>query len=120
MSGHAAGDSPAGGPQLAATAGRIRERLAELGRIGGEPGGGVTRLAYSEVEREAHRRFSAWASADGGSCHIDLAGNSVAVFHEGTPYFLIGSHLDTVVHGGRYDGAAGVVAALEVGGAVGD
>lgn len=95
------------------TAQRVRERLSELARIGGEPGGGVTRLAYTETEREAHRGFCAWASAAGASCHTDAAGNSVAVFQEGTPYFLIGSHLDTVVHGGRYDGAAGVVGALE-------
>ena len=107
----------AGAPRAvagAATAERVRERLSELAVIGAEPGGGVTRLAYTETEREAHRRFCAWAQAGGASCHVDPAGNSVAVFREGTPYFLIGSHLDTVLHGGRYDGAAGVVAALEV------
>lgn len=112
----------AGEPRPAAEARaveRVRERLAELALIGGEPGGGVTRLAYTEPEREAHRRFCAWAEAGGASCHVDPAGNSVAVFRDGTPYFLIGSHLDTVLHGGRYDGAAGVVAALEVAQAVG-
>jgi allantoate deiminase len=51
---------------------------------------------------------------------VDGAGNSVAVFRDGAPYFLIGSHLDTVLHGGRYDGAAGVIAALEVAQAVGE
>jgi allantoate deiminase/N-carbamoyl-L-amino-acid hydrolase len=102
-----------------ASAVRIRERLAELAAIGGETGGGVTRLAYTEIEREAHGQFAAWARGDGASLSVDAAGNSVAVFQEGTPYFLIGSHLDTVVHGGRYDGAAGVVAALEVGASVG-
>jgi allantoate deiminase len=106
-------------PLADATASRVRARLAELAMIGGEPGGGVTRLAYTEIEREAHRRFSAWASADGASSHVDPAGNSIAVFGGGTPYFLIGSHLDTVLHGGRYDGTAGVVAALEVGRQVG-
>src|SRR5205823_6241873 len=58
-------------------------------------------------------RFGEWATVEGASCHIDPAGNTVAIFRDGAPYFLIGSHLDTVVHGGRYDGAAGVVAALE-------
>ena len=105
-----AGDGSPGG----AVAGRVRERLAELALIGGEENGGVTRLAYTETEREAHRRFCSWAAASGASCEVDPAGNSIAVFREGTPYFLLGSHLDTVVHGGRYDGAAGVVAALEV------
>lgn len=99
---------------------RVRKRLAELAQIGGEAAGGVTRLAYSEAEREAHRHFCAWAREAGASCEVDPAGNSVAVFREGAPYFLAGSHLDTVLHGGRYDGAAGVVAALEVAQAVGE
>ena len=98
---------------------RVRSRLASLALIGGEPDGGVTRLAYTEAERDAHRRFADWALEGGASCHVDDAGNTVAVFRSGTPYFLIGSHLDTVVHGGRYDGAAGVVAGLEVAEAVG-
>ncbi len=93
---------------------RIRSRLAELGSIGGEGGGGVTRLAYTEPEREAHARFAEWARIDGARVDVDPAGNSIAVYREGTPYLLIGSHLDSVPHGGRYDGAAGVVAALEV------
>lgn len=100
------------------TVSRVRTRLAELALIGGEPGGGVTRLAYTESEREAHRLFADWAASSGASCTVDPAGNSVAVFREGSPYFLIGSHLDTVVRGGRYDGAAGVVGALEVADAV--
>jgi hydantoinase/carbamoylase family amidase len=102
-----------------AVAERVRARLAELAQIGDDPDGGVTRLAYSQSERQAHDRFRAWAQASGASCHVDGAGNSVAIFKEGTPYFLIGSHLDTVLHGGRYDGAAGVVAALEVAEAAG-
>jgi len=106
-------------PGAAITADRVRERLAALALIGGEPGGGVTRLAYTETEREAHRRFCDWAGDAGARCEVDPAGNSVAVFRDGSPYYLIGSHLDTVMHGGRYDGAAGVVGALEVAGAVG-
>ena len=93
---------------------RVRARLAELASIGGEPGGGVTRLAYTEDEREAHRRFAEWAVADGASVEVDLAGNSVATYRGASPYFLLGSHLDTVMHGGRFDGAAGVVGGLEV------
>lgn len=98
----------------------VRERLAELASIGRERDGGVTRLAYTEAERMAHRRFCEWAAAAGARCHVDAAGNSIAVFREGEPYFLIGSHLDTVPHGGRYDGAAGVVAGLAVAEALGD
>ncbi len=103
----------------AGAAARVRERLAELAMIGADAGGGVTRLAYTAAEREAHRRFCTWAGEGGATCQADPAGNSIAVYREGTPYFLIGSHLDTVLHGGRYDGAAGVVAALEVAEALG-
>ena len=115
MSDPAGPESPA-----AAVAERVRQRLAELATIGGEAGGGVTRLAYTEAEREAHRLFAGWARGAGAQCDVDPAGNSVAVFRAGTPYYLIGSHLDTVVQGGRYDGAAGVVAALEVAESVGE
>jgi allantoate deiminase len=112
---------PAARESRAATvADRVRERVAELALIGGEEGGGVTRLAYTEIEREAHQRFCDWARGAGARCEVDAAGNSVAVFREGKPYLLIGSHLDTVLHGGRYDGAAGVVAALEVAQTVGE
>jgi allantoate deiminase len=106
--------------RTATVADRVRERVAELALIGGEEGGGVTRLAYTEIEREAHQRFCDWARGAGARCEVDAAGNSVAVFREGKPYLLIGSHLDTVLHGGRYDGAAGVVAALEVAQTVGE
>lgn len=107
-------------PRSATIVKRVRERLAALALIGGDEDGGVTRLAYTEIEREAHRRFCDWAREARARCEVDPAGNSIAVFREGKPYFLIGSHLDSVVHGGRYDGAAGVVAALDVAEAVGD
>lgn len=107
------------GPELSepggerAIASRIRARLDDLSSIGIDPGGGITRLAYSEQERAAHERFGQWVGEDGRSVAVDGAGNSVAIYNQGTPYFLLGSHLDTVVHGGAYDGAAGVVGALE-------
>src|SRR5690348_4415671 len=114
--------SPGGSDECAPapSAWRVRDRLAELAGVGGEDGGGVTRLAYTEREREAHRLFARWAQSAEASCDVDGAGNSIAVFRAGAPYFLIGSHLDTVVRGGRYDGAAGVVGALEVAQAAGE
>lgn len=92
---------------------RIRERLSRLAEIGPDPRGGVTRLAYTEDERAAHQLFAEWVAEDGKECVVDAAGNSIATYSEGAPYFLAGSHLDTVVQGGAYDGAAGVVSALE-------
>lgn len=55
-----------GGIDLAAATARIQARLTELGAIGGDPNGGVTRLAYTPLEREAHELFARWARADGG------------------------------------------------------
>jgi hydantoinase/carbamoylase family amidase len=100
------------GDQVAVAA-RISAQLDALAKIGADPSGGVTRLAYSPSERAAHALFAEWVARDGKTVQVDAAGNSVAVYREGTPYFLLGSHLDTVVQGGSYDGAAGVVGALE-------
>ena len=99
---------------------RIRARLSQAAGIGSDPRGGVTRLAYTEEERAAHRVFAEWVAEDGQDCTTDAAGNSIATYREGTPYFLAGSHLDTVVQGGAYDGAAGVISALEAARAVAD
>lgn len=90
----------------------ISAQLAELATIGGEPDGGVTRLAYTREERLAHELFASWASDLGARVTCDSGGNTIAVLADGEPYFLLGSHLDTVAHGGRFDGAAGVVGAL--------
>jgi allantoate deiminase/N-carbamoyl-L-amino-acid hydrolase len=92
---------------------RVRERLEILARIGAERGGGVSRLAYTADERAAHETMRAWAAEDGAESGIDQAGNTVAVYAPGEPYFLLGSHLDSVVHGGGFDGTVGVLAALE-------
>jgi allantoate deiminase len=104
----------------AAVASRVRARLEELAQVGADPAGGVTRLAYSRQEREAHEVFARWAVEDGCEIEVDGAGNTIAVHTAGAPYFLVGSHLDSVVQGGLYDGAAGVVGALEAARLVGD
>lgn len=58
--------------------------------------------------------FAEWVAEDGKAVEVDAAGNSLAVYAEGTPYYLLGSHLDTVASGGRFDGAVGVVAGIEI------
>lgn len=81
--------------------------------IGSTPSGGVTRLGYTETEDAMHRRFAKLAEALGCTVSQDAVGNTYACF--GTQergYTLIGSHLDSVVEGGRYDGVAGLIAAL--------
>ena len=67
---------------------------------------------------EAHLTARAWflerAEAYGLETHVDAAGNHSAVLPADGPALLLGSHLDSVPNGGRYDGALGVVAALHV------
>lgn len=77
---------------------------------------GVTRLAYTSLERDAHAVFAEAMAALGCQVTTDPAGNTVATRagrHPG-PAVATGSHLDSVYLGGRFDGIAGVVAAMEV------
>ncbi|MEK8130394.1 Zn-dependent hydrolase [Paenibacillus filicis] len=78
---------------------------------------GMTRLAYSEIERQAVEHFAGLCRQAGMTVCIDASGNLIARRegrHPDWPAVAVGSHLDTVIQGGGYDGALGVVAALEV------
>jgi allantoate deiminase len=81
-----------------------------------EPGPGVTRLAYSALERRAHTRFAEWMAEAGCDVTVDPAGNTIATRpgRTGGPAVGTGSHLDSVYNGGRFDGIAGSMAAVEV------
>ncbi len=76
---------------------------------------GVTRPSYGPGEQMAHDLVRAEAEALGLEVATDAAGNLYATLpgrDRRAPAFVVGSHLDTVPHGGNYDGAAGVVAGL--------
>jgi allantoate deiminase len=88
---------------------RVLERLDELYAIGGGPG--ANRPGYSSAEDEAHRLASGWMTAAGLEVEVDGAGNLIG--RRGAARVWSGSHLDTVPNGGKYDGALGVVAAIE-------
>jgi allantoate deiminase len=92
---------------------RVRRRLDRLWEIGRTDAGGVTRLAYSDAENEAFdylrselpSAFETWT---------DSVGNLFATpWPDADRSVHLGSHLDTVVNGGRLDGTLGVVVALE-------
>lgn len=88
--------------------------LQEAARIGAE-GGGVSRFAWTSELAEANAWFVARLEDLGLETEIDAAGNVLGRWDEGDgTAVLIGSHLDTVPRGGRYDGALGVLAALDV------
>ena len=75
-----------------------------------------TRRAFSDEDRAARRWLSAEMDAAGLAVTVDAAGNQIgrrAGRHAGAA-LVIGSHLDTVEAGGRFDGIAGVLAGLEV------
>jgi N-carbamoyl-L-amino-acid hydrolase len=93
-------------------AGRMREDFDALAAIGATPEGGVSRPSLGEAHLEARRWFLARAGAYGLATRVDAAGNHSAVLPADGPTLLLGSHLDSVRNGGRYDGALGVVAAL--------
>jgi allantoate deiminase len=89
---------------------RISERLDSLYAIGGGPG--ANRPHASAGEDEAHELAAAWMREAGLSVEVDGAGNLVGRSGERSDIWL-GSHLDSVPRGGRFDGALGVVAAIE-------
>ncbi len=101
---------------LTINAQRLLDDLADLSRIGETPEGGVNRPAFSPANQEARAWFQAQAEAAGLHFRRDGAGNLSAALPSATPSartLLCGSHLDSVPHGGRFDGALGVLAALE-------
>ncbi|MGL5313310.1 MAG: hydantoinase/carbamoylase family amidase [Peptostreptococcaceae bacterium] len=81
--------------------------------IGVNSYGGVTRLGYTKVEDEMHEKFMVLGKEQKLHTYTDEVGNTfVANDISNKEYYLIGSHLDSVVNGGRYDGVAGVLAGL--------
>ena len=89
---------------------RVAERLDALYAIGGGPG--ANRPHPSPAEDEAHALAAGWMREAGLEVEVDVAGNLLG--YSGTrPDVWVGSHLDTVPRGGRFDGALGVVAAIE-------
>lgn len=102
--------------RLPARARRIADAVEELAGLS-EGGPGVTRLAYSPLERRAHELFASWMRTAGCTVEVDPAGNTIATrpgTRDDLPGIGTGSHLDSVYQGGRFDGIAGVVAAAEV------
>lgn len=94
-------------------AGRILDALAEA--TTDVPG--ITRVAYGPGERFAHDLVRKEAEKLGAVARTDAAGNLYLTLKGGNPdlpAIVIGSHLDSVAHGGNFDGAAGVVAGLAV------
>ncbi len=103
---------------------RLMNRIGALGRIGAftDPvtgDTGVCRLALTGADRMARDQLVAWMRALGLTVSIDAIGNIVGLRAGRGPAgetapVMLGSHIDSVATGGRYDGALGVLAGLEV------
>jgi acetylornithine deacetylase/succinyl-diaminopimelate desuccinylase-like protein len=89
---------------------RVLERLEQLYTIGGGPG--ANRPHPSHAEDEAHELAARWMREAGLDVEVDPNGNLLGRGGEGEE-FWVGSHLDTVPRGGKFDGALGVIAGLE-------
>lgn len=96
---------------------RLWSRLMRMAEIGATEKGGVCRLALSELDRQSRDLFSSWCEVAGCTVSLDAMGNMFAR-RAGTDSRALpiaaGSHLDTQPTGGKFDGALGVLAALEV------
>jgi beta-ureidopropionase / N-carbamoyl-L-amino-acid hydrolase len=97
---------------------RLLDDLDALARIGATSDGGLSRLAMSSADVEGRSWFRQRVQESGLIFRADGAGNISAVLPSASqvdaPTLLMGSHLDTVHNGGRFDDALGVLAGLEV------
>src|SRR5690349_15532088 len=97
---------------------RLLSRLRALGEIGRSSDGKLTRLAASQTDKLGRDQFVTWARGAGLDVRIDRIGNILAIWAEAedakAPPLMLGSHIDTVIDAGVYDGCYGVLSGLEV------
>ncbi len=96
---------------------RLWASLMELAQIGATPKGGVCRLALTDLDRQARDLFVRWCEDAGCTVSVDGVGNIFARRpgrDNSLPPISTGSHIDSQPTGGKFDGAYGVMAGLEV------
>ena len=103
-------------PSMPINAARLNQTLDELGKFGETPEG-MDRLAFSPADVESREYTMGLMREAGLEVRIDTAGNIIARragSDDSLPAIAMGSHTDTVPLGGKYDGALGVMGAIEV------
>jgi N-carbamoyl-L-amino-acid hydrolase len=95
---------------------RLDRTMTEMGKIGETPRGGLTRVALTDEDKRGRDQMVGWMRDAGLRVSVDQMGN---IFGErsGTetlPPVMMGSHIDSVPTGGKYDGQLGVMCGLEV------
>jgi N-carbamoyl-L-amino-acid hydrolase len=96
---------------------RIMDHILALAEFGKNPQGGVSRVAYSDADKQGREYVLSLMKAARLEVTIDAAGNLVgrrAGSSTNLPPLLIGSHIDSVPEGGNYDGVVGSIGAIEV------
>ncbi|MBX5204283.1 Zn-dependent hydrolase [Rhizobium sp. NZLR1] len=96
---------------------RLLGRIAKLGEIGRDADGRLVRLAASDSEKLGRDQVVSWLDEAGLEVAVDHIGNIFGIWNgagAGKKPIMIGSHIDTVINAGIYDGCYGVLAGLEV------
>ena len=104
-------------PPLRVNGVRLNQHLQELAQFGKNPQGGVSRVAYSEADRQGREYVLGLMRAAKLDVSVDAAGNLVgrrAGSDSSLKPILFGSHIDSVPEGGNYDGDVGSLGAIEV------
>jgi N-carbamoyl-L-amino-acid hydrolase len=95
---------------------RVRRDILRMSEFVSSEEPGYTRISFSKEDREARAYVADLMKGANLSVRIDAAGNLIGS-REGEgqkPVILVGSHIDTVRGGGRFDGVSGVIAAIEI------
>src|SRR5438874_261473 len=107
-----------GSAPLRVNGARLNQHLKELSEFGKNPQGGVSRVAYSEADRQGREYVMGLMRAAKLDTSIDAAGNIIGRRRESSETklrpILLGSHIDSVPEGGNYDGDVGSLGAIEV------
>lgn len=104
-------------PPTAVNGDRIQQHITALSKLGANPEGGVSRVAFSDADIAGRKYIGGLMQEAGLTLRVDAAGNIIGRREGGNPKLpaiLIGSHTDSVPHGGNFDGDVGVLGAIEV------
>jgi N-carbamoyl-L-amino-acid hydrolase len=103
---------------LSINADRLLARIRQLGAIGRDADGRLVRLAASDNDKLGRDQFVAWLREAGLDVAVDRIGNIFGIWttpeNTGKAPILLGSHIDSVIDAGIYDGCYGVLGGLEV------
>jgi N-carbamoyl-L-amino-acid hydrolase len=103
-------------PALRIDENRLWDSLMQSAQIGQTKNGGLRRLALSDEDRKMRDLFVKWSKEIGCTIDLDQAGNIFSRYagRENLNPVAIGSHLDTTMNGGRFDGILGVLSGIEI------